>query len=319
MSASFYLFDVDHGQSAALLLPNDRWCIFDVGRTNVFSPVRWIAANDRDDLIRQARGGAPNFRFLKGTVSHLHGDHLADFANLFQHGPEFLKTVDADQAYLRDCYTTCSDESAKTRVRAFSQRYASAFSPAVSVPDYGGVQIKELCLPVVVARQIGGDANARVNNASVITRIDAYGNSILLCGDVQEEAWEAIIRDTGNYGRLWRPFLSSIDILVAPHHGHRSGYSTELLTLAKPAVVLVSVVSRDPNVDSRYSQLPVRGMKIGPTTYRYISTRQKGHIKVEIRPPNILAGQFKGSTYWTFGDAAIGRTSILNSLVRNAP
>jgi hypothetical protein len=307
MNASFYLFDVDHGQSAALELPNGRWCIFDVGCTSTFSPVRWIVANNLTTLLAQVLGGSTGFRFLKGTISHLHGDHLADYVNLLQHGPEFLKTVDPDQEYLNDCYATCADASSRVKVQAFLQRYRNGFSPALSTPDYGGVQISELCLPVAVARQVGGDANARVNNASVVTRIDVYGNSLLLCGDMEKEAWEAIIKDNGDYGRTWRPLLSNIDILVAPHHGHRSGYSTDLLSLARPAVVLVSVISRDPNVDSRYSQLPVRGMTIGPTTYHYISTRQKGHIKVEIRPPDILAGQSKGSMYWIFGDAAIGR------------
>ncbi len=300
MSATFYLFDVDHGQSAALKLPNGRWCIFDVGRTSQFSPVEWVA--NKETFISRLLGMQPDFKFLKGTVSHLHGDHLADSANLFPLGPEFLKSVDSDQDYLNDCYSTCSDDSTKRMVYAFAQNYQSGFSPATTTPDYGGVAIRELSLPVTVARQIGGDANARVNNASVATRIDIYGNSILLCGDIQKEAWEAIISDTGMYGSLWRPLVSNIDIMVAPHHGHKSGYSTDLLNLAQPSIVLISVVSRDPHVDSRYSQSPVKGMKIGDTDYGYISTRQKGHIKVEIRTDQAW---LKGTTYWTFGNAAI--------------
>ncbi len=314
MNAEFYLFNVDHGQCAALRLPNGRWCIFDLGRTSTFSPIEWIVEKETrcaNQIVGSLSLPYPlcsfhrPFRFLKATVSHLHGDHLADYATLFRYGPEFFKTVDADHSYLTDCYVTCADESSKARLQAFYQQYASAFSPAVFTPNYGGVQISELCLSPAVARQVGGDANARVNNASVVTRIDVYGNSILLCGDMEKEAWEAIIRDSGDCGRIWRPFVSNIDILVAPHHGHRSAYSTDLLNLAKPAVVLVSVVSRDPNVDSRYSQAPVRGLNIGGATYTYISTRQKGHVKIRIQPPNILSGHLKGATYWTFGDAAL--------------
>lgn len=303
MTASFYLFDVDHGQCAALRLPTGRWCIFDVGCTSTFSPIQWIVSHSMQGI--NALAALVNFRFLKATVSHLHGDHLADYHNLFQYGPEFFKTVDVDRDYLNDCYATCADASAKARVNAFLQNYNAGFSPAISNPDYGGAVIRELCLPVNVSRLVGGDANTRVNNASVVTRIDVYGNSILLCGDLEKEAWAAIINDTGDYGQFWRPFLSNVDILVAPHHGHRSGYSVELLNLAQPAVVLVSVVTRDPNVDTRYSQSPVRGMIIGGTSYNYISTRRNGHIKVDITPPaQLLFGQ-KGPTYWTFGDAAL--------------
>jgi len=303
MTASFYLFDVDHGQCAALRLPSGRWCVFDVGCTSTFSPIQWIVWHSTQ--VTHALGALVNFRFLKATVSHLHGDHLADYHNLFQYGPEFLKTVDADRDYLNDCYATCADASAKARVKAFLHNYNAGFSLATSNPDYGGVIIRELCLPVNVARSVGGDANTRVNNASVVTRIDVYGNSILICGDLEKEAWAAIINDNDDYGQLWRPFLSNVDILVAPHHGHRSGYSVELLNLAQPAVVLVSVVTRDPNVDTRYSHTPVRGMIIGGTSYNYISTRRNGHIKVDITPPAQLGFGQKGSTYWTFGDAAI--------------
>jgi len=299
MIAEFYLFDVDHGQCAALRLPNGRWCIFDLGRTAAFSPIAWIVENEA------CRVGPARFLFLKATVSHLHADHLADYTKLFRHGFESLKTVDADEEYMADCWETCANNSSWAKIQAFTQMCNSRSEPARSSPNYGAVKIRELCLPVDVARLIGGDANARVNNASVVTRIDVYGNSILLCGDMQKEAWEAIIADRGDAGRIWRAFLSDIDILVAPHHGHRSGYSSKLLNLAKPAVVLVSVVTRDPNVDSRYSQHPVRGLTINGTPYHCITTRQKGHIKVEVRPPDMLAGQITGDTYWSFGDAAL--------------
>ncbi len=57
------------------------------------------------------------------------------------------------------------------------------------------------------------------NNASIVTRINVFGYSILLCGDVMKDAWEVITKDP-----LWQQFVSNIDVLVAPHHGHSSGY-----------------------------------------------------------------------------------------------
>ncbi|HFD88118.1 MAG TPA: hypothetical protein ENJ35_10655 [Gammaproteobacteria bacterium] len=296
MSATFYLFDVDHGQCAALLTPNGQWCIFDVGCTNTFSPVSWIAAKHGSLPLTQILGVTPSFRFLKGTISHLHGDHIADYQNMLRYGPSTLFSVEPDQEYLEDCYATCSEESSKRLVYGFAQHYAG-LKVANGVPDYGVVSITELSLPVRVARALGGDANTRVNNASIVTRVDVYGNSILLCGDMERSAWEAIINDTGDYGRIWRPFLSNIDILLAPHHGHKSGYSTALLNLAKPRVVLASVVAKDPHVDTRYSQSPVRGIRINGTGYSLITTRKQGHIKVTISPD--------GSRSWAFGSKAL--------------
>lgn len=319
MTTSFYLFDVDHGQCAALRLPNGRWCIFDVGCTHRFSPVGWIAATVSRPPFLLSTPSYNGFRFLKGTISHFHGDHLADYSNLLNYGPEFLRTVEADSEYLTDCYATCSDETGKRMVQGFAQSYLTGFSPATSAADYGGIQIREISLPVSVSRQVGGAANARVNNASVVTRIDAWGNSFLLCGDLEKEAWEFLLaQDLANRvlrvgqgvnADAWRLMVSDVDILIAPHHGHRSGYSVDLLNLAKPSVVLISVTSRDEHVDSRYSGDPVRGLRIGDVDYHYISTRKQGHVRVDITPPaNPLMIGARGQRSWAFGDAALAVT-----------
>jgi beta-lactamase superfamily II metal-dependent hydrolase len=302
MNAEFYLFNVDHGQSAAMHLPNGRWCIFDLGRTADFSPVNWIA--ERAGAYRAAALLYPSmqsqFRIFKATVSHLHHDHLADYGNLFLFGPEYMRTVMFDQGYLADSLESSSEESRPSVVN-FAQRFSSGFSGSVQA-DYGNVQIREFSLTVAAARPIGGSANSRVNNASLITRIDVYGNSILICGDIEKESWDTIF---GNpiLSSTWRSMIENVDILVAPHHGHASGYSVDLLNMAKPAVVLVSVVSGDPNVDTRYSQSPVRGIRIDQTDYSSITTRKQGHIKVSIQPPVNLAS--KGLRTWTFGDDII--------------
>lgn len=304
MNATFYLFDVDQGQAAALHLPNGRWCLFDLGSKSNFSPVNWIVAKELAPLknnVLAHYAAARNFKFIKVTVSHFHGDHLTDWGNMAKYGTEYIRSVEPDSGYLEDCRNSNSDESWPL-VLNFGRHVSLNYSGSI-IPDYGGISISEMSLPVSVARQVNGDANARVNNSSIVTRIDVYGNSILICGDMMKEAWEAIIANRGQYGRDWRPFLSNVDILIAPHHGHRSAFSIDLLNLAQPSIVLVSAESKDPNIDSRYSQDPVKGIKINGTDYGYISTRQKGHIKITIDQPKTLLSQ--GSRYWTFGDAAL--------------
>jgi beta-lactamase superfamily II metal-dependent hydrolase len=305
MTAEFYLFDIGVGQSAALKLPNGKWCIFDVGTRLDFSPVTWIASKELhgiNSMVVRAMGGEPSFCFLKATVSHHHGDHLGDCRNLFQHGPEYLLTVQGDREYTDDVVKSNSTDSL-SNILFFMKESVNGYGTLVTQPNYGGVLITELSLPVAFSRRIGGDANARVNNSSIVTRIDVYGNSILLCGDIHKEAWEVVLKDKLFYGPSWRRLVSNVDVLIAPHHGHKSGYSVDLLNLAKPTVVLVSVQSKNPNVDSRYSQAPVRGITIGSDSYGYISTRQKGHIKITFEPAKTLLG--KGMQYWLFGDCAL--------------
>jgi beta-lactamase superfamily II metal-dependent hydrolase len=138
-----------------------------------------------------------------------------------------------------------------------------------------------------------------VNNASVVSRIGCYANSILLCGDMEKEAWECVLNHP-IHALFWRPLVSKVDVLVAPHHGHKSGFSTTLMDLAAPNVVLVSAASKDPSLDHRYSLVP--GIELMGRSYKCLTTRDWGHIHFSISPPKTLFG--RGHLTWHDGPAA---------------
>jgi hypothetical protein len=308
----FYLFDVQHGQSAAVRLPNGRWCLFDAGDGRDGSPTQWIrrqeAIKQRVSQLLHARTSGsslldrrlasiytrPQFQYLKMTVSHLHHDHLSDWEAALGAAPEFLRTVDFDGEYLQDLKATSHPDSYAS-VSRFCGHYKVGFTTATLVPDYGGVAITEHALPVRVAGALGGAANSRVNNASVITRINYSGNSILLCGDMETDAWEFALNHSPDR-QIWQSLASNIDILVAPHHGHSSAYSTSLMAWARPSVVLVSVKSYDEHVDTRYSSNAVSGITLGTSYHQRITTRKHGTIKIELSPTTALFG--KGTQTW---------------------
>lgn len=322
----FYLFDVAHGQCAAARLPNGRWCVFDAGGNESFSPLRWIVEKETGTDPESLSGllSPPSFRFLKGTISHLHGDHLYHWRTLLNHGPEYLRTVTLDREYLTDVGASSTPQSSQT-ILEFSETQLSQFgAPGAHAVDYGGARIAELDLGVSIARSIGSTPNSRVNNASVVSRLDCHGNSILLCGDLETEGWRYALGQS-YFAEEWRRLVSNVDILVAPHHGHTAGFSADLLALARPKVVLVSVRSGDDCVDSRYSSDEfVSGITISGTTYKCMTTRRQEHIKVSIAPPKpsgtglsiLQIPTGKGERTWTFGDAAIGRTILDNLLGR---
>lgn len=75
-----------------------------------------------------------------------------------------------------------------------------------------------------------------------------------------------------------------VNVLVAPHHGHSSGFSTDLMAaIGKPDIVIASCMSGDENVDSRYSDAKyVKGVYFQDgTVKRLLTTRSHGAITVE--------------------------------------
>jgi hypothetical protein len=105
-----------------------------------------------------------------------------------------------------------------------------------------------------------------------------------VCGDVEKTGWEFIFKRMSVLENLlWRWFLRNTDILISAHHGHASGFSTDLLNVAKPKIVLASVSSKNPNVDERYSDDEfVSSYKIGGEVKRLLTTRKYGHIRISI-------------------------------------
>lgn len=305
MTFDFYLFNVDHGQAAAARLPNGRWCIFDVGRSESFSPIQFIIANEHyrtkppwAEKAPWLLTKQPPFRFLKATISHHHADHLDDYMKLFAAPPRFFKTVEFDKNYISDVLETTSKESLP-KVINFIKLYLkwrqSNLISEIGPPNYGIAKITEKSLPISVVRnKIGGQINSRVNNTSTITRIECYNNSILICGDMEKEGWEYIFNDK-LYSMTWRKFVSNVDILIAPHHGHC--YSTHLMDLAKPSVVLVSLRSGDESIDKRYSGDAVSGLNINGKLYKSITTRKSGHINISISRPTGISK--KGIRSWS--------------------
>jgi beta-lactamase superfamily II metal-dependent hydrolase len=285
MSLEFYLFDVDHGQSAALRLPDGRWCLFDIGRTDSFSPTKFI---------RQISGRGEQFRYYKGTVSHWHGDHLDDHDEFLKAGPEFMRTVAVDDEFIRDVQKSSADGSFE-KICTFRNHYIKNYT-ITNTANYGPfVGIQELSLPVGVARSVSSSSNSAVNNASVVSRISYYGHSILICGDMEAEGWDFALNHSSEMA-LWRQLVANVSVMVAPHHGHATAFSTDLMRLANPGVVIVSVRSGDDHVDSRYSA--IQGITIGNEEYKMISTRQKGTLKIAVNPGQTLLSP--ASVFWWF-------------------
>jgi beta-lactamase superfamily II metal-dependent hydrolase len=289
MALEFFLFDIGQGQAAATKLPNGRWCVFDIGANRDFSPIHWVVERERASFQRSIGSyfGQFTFSLLKATISHLHGDHLGDYEGLKTYCPDHLRTVAFDKEYVDDALDSSAPGS-KAVVADFCLWTLSSFGESSKGPDYGDVSIKEMALPVLTTRLIGGGSTNRVNNASVITRIEYCGVSILLCGDIERDAWELAL-NSRHLGSQWRPFVENVDVLVAPHHGHSSGYSSSLLSCANPQLVLASVASRDPSVDSRYSQVP--GVRVAGETCKCLTTRSAGgHIRITIKEPLLPLG-----------------------------
>ncbi len=80
------------------------------------------------------------------------------------------------------------------------------------------------------------------NNASYVLRVAHAGRSLLLAGDAESVAWDALLAHHG-------PRALRCDVLKAAHHGRQSGFHEEAVRAASPAAVICSI-GKKPSTDA---------------------------------------------------------------------
>ncbi len=234
----FTFWDVQHGSASYIRTPNNKHIVIDLGdgvtgtEESKFSPLSslWYEHNIRtvDYLI----------------VTHPHRDHIDDIANLnsFQlttfERPRWL-TEEEVRAGNRP-----QDADKLARYFDFNRRYDAQVpqSDLLQIPqNWGNVRFKTFSTPSA--------SRANLNNHSLVTLVEYEGLKALIPGDNESESWRLLLEQDD-----FRHSLSSVDILVASHHGRQNGYCADLFVngLLNPRLTIIS--------DSRFGDTSATGL-----------------------------------------------------------
>jgi len=129
------------------------------------------------------------------------------------------------------------------------------------------------------AKEIFGEADY-INNSSIniVFRWNTF--KIYIGGDLGTSALEKTI-NTNKFSLE----AKNTDLYIAPHHGHKQGFSWEWpQNLGKPYLSLISVQDRDSNIAQGYSTPEfAKGWEFNKSTRYMLSTRNDGTIHVNMR------------------------------------
>lgn len=252
------VYNVGHGLAVALIeRPNNYVTLVDLGADTGFTPLKDLS------LKRKVR---PDLLY----ITHPHADHINDVETA-QDGkfkPLGLNYQDYDWA----------DVKGRERPElAYKIDKFLELQKAVPYRDYAGhAKLTPWRFKPADAKRLFGESTY-VNNSSFVIIYQWQDFKITIGGDIETDAMESMLANTG--------FLESAkgtNILVASHHGHKSGFTPAWVQkVGKPNVNLISVQEKDPHVDDRYSsQEFAKGVPFdGETRYR-ITTRSDGSILV---------------------------------------
>lgn len=261
------IWKVEHGSAALVITPNDKLILLDAGRSDSFSPAEHIHIN----------GNATKIDSL--VISHPHTDHLKDLPNvisLLNPATRYRNKLSPD----RLVYPTGKNNLAEPMKSwlEMENRFTtpvSSYNDLKNSDNFGGVQFNTFC---VGEKNLPQSAKENLNNYSLLTTISYRGLLLVFPGDLEPEGWDAVLDNTN----LSTCLDGNIRILIAPHHGRRSGIRKadnsvydRFLNLMQPNLVIISDVWGNESTDPEAYRAYTSGLYVesnGTVEYKNILT-----------------------------------------------
>ena len=226
MNCEIIFWDVQHGHAAYIKTPNNRHLVIDLGTGSYgfhsygdeFSPLLCIkekfGVNKLDCVV----------------VTHPHKDHIDDILNFEKLSPRIFKRPRhlSHENIEKDVREQDKDKFQK--YVDLDNRYVHTVSDSniLSKPDnYGGLEI-DFFTPKSCPQE-------NLNNQSIVTVIQYASTKIVIPGDNESCSFDELMKQSS-----FKKAVKNADILLAPHHGRKSGYNSEFVDLVSPKLTIVS-------------------------------------------------------------------------------
>jgi competence protein ComEC len=147
--------------------------------------------------------------------------------------------------------------------------------------DWGDVDIQVFNLRPAAAYAL--NQNNWVNNSGMVAVVTITGTQFtekfVFGADIETDGWTELLKNPA-----FKAAVKGADFYIASHHGHSSGFSTELYdAMGKPILNLISVTSGDEHADARYSSEEYAiGTKIDGEKRYSLTTRTDGSIIIDV-------------------------------------
>jgi len=275
------IFNVEHGFCSFIKSPNDYGLLIDCGSREYFSPVKWVRGN-----YNIGKNNIQYFhrrRIATLIISHLHMDHFDDIGSLV--GDEEPARLLRDKKTLPTIDTKIEkekDERNKTILTKFKKFQAKYTEDPEDDIDWGFEFHQRSQISYKDAEDVSAATDNLINNRSYIVAIQFAGKKILFPGDMELKGWEKAF----GYETV-KKVLKNTNFFVASHHGHKSGFATEILDhTGIPDLYIVSARSGDEAIDTSYSKLELSNGYLvdgDKDLSRMISTRDRDNsIRITI-------------------------------------
>lgn len=292
---NIWIFDVGRGLSSVIKTPNGKWIMFDLGSNSDFCPVNSFMLEN----LKHAQVVEGKRQISQLIISHPHDDHMSAIEEFHKHIHPDLITVPNDnnpQDQKMKIDWERIDNQSQDLTKYLREKLLKGRQPPLRpATDDGsdGFVFKIYYLPPgdCVDNENLDNSNY-TNNVSIVARLNYKGRVTLFGGDMMKDGMSELLGSDVNFKNDLDKF--GVDFFIAPHHGLRSSFSTDVFSAMKGSKSSLNIISEkqtkgDSNqiVDERYSyedyssghEVHINGKR---EKKRKIRTSKVGHIRISI-------------------------------------
>ncbi len=276
------VFDVGDAACSVISSPNNFVLMVDCGsNSEKTNPVDLFNSN-RDWLGAQPFTTSNGNRYELGLlhITHPDDDHVRNAKRIKEEIAPYLLLTRRYEEFPQDEQI---NQDYKTYL---DKKYRGSNPESIS---WGFNANKTFSIPMDVLKN-DEKLNRKIkNNASILRYIEYLGTKILFAGDMEKEGWEWL---TNNDNAFINTIESGLDILIAPHHGHKSGFPKELFDQSGLVKLVIHSKGNEGNIEgtnvsTQYSQnsVGVNYKNINDGNYysgKVLTTRSNGNIYIHI-------------------------------------
>jgi hypothetical protein len=174
-------------------------------------------------------------------ITHPDDDHVRNSDRVYKELTPYL---------LRHTYTENFDD-AKSIDNTYKMKLDLAYRGSNPEKiDWGFDVNKDFCIPIDTVKSTQGLKGKVRNNNSIIRFIKCKGVRFLFTGDLETAGWDWLIANDKDFVDTVK---KGVDVLIAPHHGHESGFPKALFDLI--GNVCVIILSKDTEASKEESDV----------------------------------------------------------------
>ncbi len=275
MSLDIRIWDVNHGNSASIKLPNGKVIMIDCARNpdTGFSPI----------MLTKNMWSCESLDYL--IISHPHMDHISDFLRIDEVYPDKFRRPPVPKKKL--LYNDKGEKLTGTKLDIINKyiELDSNFTEPVASDDkleaaeWGGKNVN-----IETFRWKGEHDD--LNDYSYVTFLSYGSFHYANGGDITSTGWEKLIEQEG---AAFKKKLAKVNFFEASHHGRKEGFNSIIFEDMNPYLVLISdKKEQDTSVTDRYSKY-CQGWDINNENSnkkekgrKVLTTRNDGRIRIEV-------------------------------------